>query len=160
MLMPTATLLYRQKMSGFPVCVKRGMKTTLCSRHLAQPLCCAHEGEVAGVRVNEPVSFMNDTTKIGGEKMLRLHEPLPIYLPVESSVDGLDFYCLPLCQLQLITIPAWCSNESLKSVKAVKLRRRHGQAPVEAFLWRTTPGCPDEDLGSHGDSSSLDEWPP
>lgn len=59
----------------------------------AQPLymeMCAAGGEVAGVRVNEQVIFMNDTAEVG-EKMLRLREPLQINLPVKSSMDGVYF---------------------------------------------------------------------
>lgn len=60
---------------------------------LLQPLyieICPEGDEVAGVRVNEQIIFMNDTTEVG-ENMLRLCEPLLINLPVESSVDGSYF---------------------------------------------------------------------
>lgn len=51
---------------------------------------CAKGDEVAGVRVNEQIIFMNDTTEVG-KKMLRLCELLQINLPVDSSVDGSYF---------------------------------------------------------------------
>lgn len=65
---------------------------------------CAEGDQVAGVRVNEQIIFMNDTVEVG-EKMLRLCELPQIHLPVESSVDGSYFYSLSLCQLRLIRIP-------------------------------------------------------
>lgn len=56
---------------------------------------CAEGDQVAGVRVNELIIFMNDTIEVG-EKMLRLCELRQTNLPVESSVDGSDFYSLSL----------------------------------------------------------------
>lgn len=60
---------------------------------MCQPLymeICAQGEEVAAVRVNEQITFMNDTIEVW-EKMLRLCELLQINLPVESSAEGSYF---------------------------------------------------------------------